>query len=477
MTYSNSLQAAVNAASVNLEDNSVYIPSGTYVLEKTVAVPSNVTLKGDGKDTILIGNPSVLTHYVMLQVTGSNVTIEDITLDGGGATNITPLSLGNGNKTYTNLTIQRIKLTRATHNGIRMSTGVFKSITIQECEFTNTNEGISFQPSNRGCENIVISNNSFTAVGSDSGGIAIQLFTDYNDINSRDDVFTNVQINGNIFSNFHPEALPIEPSGCKNISISNNILTGPGKRGISTARCRGMVISGNRITNQSIYAIELNGGNDISIIGNMVEGCTSFAQASNVLEYPVNDVLISSNVIRNNGYNTSGTSNSIYMRNGAKRWTITGNTFYNVKTAPVAAAAQVIRIGTDPSTAGAVVSNNVYYCDRADSVLTFVSVPYGSQHVIKGNQILINRPVTTAANSLACIYLGNVPDMVVQDNTIMVKSNTSTTFTGVGNPDPTTFSAVNVSITGNVVQGFKNGYAVLTRNTAPDKIISGNVIT
>jgi len=77
------IQAAVNAG------GAIYIPSGTYLVSDNIYTPSDKIIYGDGATSILkvsADNVVVLGNYGLEATALSNISICDLTIDGGGQT-------------------------------------------------------------------------------------------------------------------------------------------------------------------------------------------------------------------------------------------------------------------------------------------------------------------------------------------------------------------------------------------------------
>jgi len=79
------IQEAID--SLLAEGGEVYLPEGTYIITAPITLPSNITLCGAGKSTILrcADNTDINILYA---IDKTNITIKDLTLDGNKANNI-----------------------------------------------------------------------------------------------------------------------------------------------------------------------------------------------------------------------------------------------------------------------------------------------------------------------------------------------------------------------------------------------------
>lgn len=145
------IQRALDAAGAN-GGGVVYLPAGTYMVERTIKVPSNVTLAGAGPATILvasetIGHNSYPDNRVIRnadEATGnSGVVVRDLTIDGAlrgryHQTGIYGICLSNCD----NSRIEGVTVRRCSGEGILVSYGS-GNIVIQRCIAELNNHGIN----------------------------------------------------------------------------------------------------------------------------------------------------------------------------------------------------------------------------------------------------------------------------------------------------------------------------------------------
>ena len=463
------IQAAIDDAN-NAGGGVVRLPVGTYKVSAQLTLTSNVTLAGYGPESVIIGDPAVGAFYHMVRIVESDVRVQDLKISGGGHTDITPLTFGDGATGVSRVSLDRLTMTLATHNLIRGLGGVFNDIRIRNCHFVDSVRGVVFEPTTGGgSEGWLISGNTFRNIGSTlGGGVALQLFG----LAFTDDTFKRVNIIGNVFESLNAECAPIEPTGCTDIVIAGNTIGPVGKRGITTT-CKGMTISGNRITGQTIYAIELNGSSRVSITGNSIHQCDSFVLATNDPALGATDVVISGNTVTEAGYATGGVAQyQIYVRFLAQRWSIIGNRFYNVKGDGTNA---VIRLGASDATNDCLVANNSYLAAASDACVQFVNINSGTRHRVAGNDVTITRAVNAAAGDAqaAIRYSSAATNIAIEDNHLrMTGSLTAATYEGISNAGSGAFSATGWGIRNNFVDGFNRG--IVCQNTHVDAVVIRN---
>ena len=143
----------------------LYIPSGTYVLGSTVYVPQGVTLRGDPNGgTVLIAQKGTPRGRTIVYVTNAqNVSIENICISGNSSVNyenmdategIHLLDLWNSN----NVTIKNCKFIDNVNCAIR-DIGT-SNVTVDHCTFTNVDCGFITLGSTD-VNNLTITNNTF----------------------------------------------------------------------------------------------------------------------------------------------------------------------------------------------------------------------------------------------------------------------------------------------------------------------------
>jgi hypothetical protein len=370
----------------------VYIPPGTLSLTTRATVGAGVTLRGAGMGATTITNSGL---EGVLYLTGeSDTTIRDLHLE---ATGPAPDTFGIISYYPTGVqerfTVTGCRITGATNNAVRVVTAVsefvFTENIIENCPtggFTHYAPTVASGVFSTG---IVISRNKFRNVG----GGNIQIYSE----NSTTATVFGVVISDNDLREFSQTGLygpiPMEPNGGINgITIANNVIDGEANSGISTADCINMTITGNVIRKQHNYAIELNGGKQISIVGNVAEDCEALTQQSQSPtdggKIRLSDVVIADNVCIGTGL-TSYLSGEFIRLTSAQRVRISGNLFTDWQHINSA-----IRIGfgsSDSVAEDVVVEGNTFVVSDANTAITAINISSALRTNVVGNTFRINR--------------------------------------------------------------------------------------
>jgi len=189
---STQIQAALDQ--LRTSGGAVYVPAGTYTINKKVQLYSNVTLFGDGIDqTIFDAGIEIDEGEAVVgndtDEGQSNVTIRDITIKGHQLGSAEGIKLRNLDRGFVvNVKVERTNtgLLLGFHNGI----GV-KNVRIANCQVNNTVDHGIFMTLG---ENNVIDHCNINAGGTDSLGIGLEIAVDGKIANNK--VISNTVSNG-----------------------------------------------------------------------------------------------------------------------------------------------------------------------------------------------------------------------------------------------------------------------------------------
>lgn len=130
-----SASASTNTASINAAivaanaagGGIVYIPPGTYQLadaggNTAISLLSNVTIRGAGRNASILYLANTADAHVINMSSVSNVSIEDLTIDGNRTTQTLQVH-GIRSGGHTNLTIHNVEIKNAAHYGIGLQAG------------------------------------------------------------------------------------------------------------------------------------------------------------------------------------------------------------------------------------------------------------------------------------------------------------------------------------------------------------------
>lgn len=453
------IQSAVTAAST-AGGGVVFVPGKTFLVGSMIDLKTNVTLMGVGPASVIKGKTGAAgSPFRMLSITGNNTTIRDITVDGGGHTNVLCVGIG-GNSTTNTInftTFDRMYSTRGTYACVlSYATNKLNDFYMENCVIYDTPYAVYITPPPGG------GSTCFRMIGNTFRGMTTPILDDVVVFNGAgtQDTFRKVVIANNIFKDFDQlYGITLDVTGCEGLTVTGNVMGPTGSRGVSTGWNNVYTISGNSIEGQDVYAIELNGSQWGTITGNAVRNCKSFVQPSNPT-IPVVDVTITGNTIVGTGYGATGTGNGILLHNNCARWLIANNTFTNSKSA---GNDGVIKVGEGAGSGAShiTISDNTYYAIASDSDVNFVTVRYASYTRISGNTVNILRNVDAAFNDYAAIYVApnSGVDHVDIDNNIIRKTGggTATSYHGIDDGGASSYSAPTWSIRRNYITGFNKG--------------------
>ncbi len=462
------IQNALTAAGT-ADGGIVYLPPGTYIVNKYLTIPSNVTLLGAGMGVTIIksGGSALRTSggtapdgggYSILQATGGsrqNITVQDLTVDGNESADRTALA-ASGVRLNSYLVDMRsvtgLRLIRvATRNTWTYNIAVLDSTTVlvTQCDVQSPNvtgsynqlDGIHIWGSVRAR---IIGNNVDNGVGGDADdGLACHVFG--GGVSSSDVVFANNTVRGGP----HGHCLQIagdQTATITGVTVVGNTFWGA-VRGLTLqwfsasagAAIRSVAIDGNTfrgLTSDSAIEIIANGGgrwDDISITGNVINGYGSAGNnyAPGISVAGANSsrgVTISGNTLRG-GY---GLGIELLEGSPVRDFTITGNTI-DMSAASVAP----VGIALGSSLDGVVSGNILTGRGTTDGQGIYMSSTTGAtatNQTLSGNRVRgfnIGVQITNSA--------GNYPT-----NTLFVNNNTQ------GNSTATSFSAASVTSANNL---------------------------
>ncbi len=305
-----------------LAGQTIYIPSGTYIISGKVFIPSNTTILGDGRSSVIMASAGKPVGSDLLKISNaSNITLSNITLSGNIIYNtredghsakdgIHLLDVWNSNS----LTVQNCNFIDNVYACIRII-GNCSDISVDNSNFENVDCGVITLGSGN-VDSLSVSNSYFDGhqnsecVSLYSTGLHTNIIVKDNvmknkiygiAINFAKATVNNAKVLNNkisdcavgIFLNHVSNAEVIENSiinttaltnggtgisatSCSNIYISNNIVTYTRQQGLYIKDCVSSNISKNTITdcgyqNNNYHCVDIHGTcSDLQIIGNTV---------------------------------------------------------------------------------------------------------------------------------------------------------------------------------------------------------------
>jgi parallel beta-helix repeat protein len=276
-----SIQSAIDAASLAGGGTVLFPYMSTEYMISGLTVPANVRLWGFGSKLKLIDG----SNADMIRVTGDNVLIEGLELDGNKLNQTTATVRGiAGNSLSDNVTIQNCVIRNTKYDGIYASdSSVNWKIVFNKC-YSNGRFGIGLGSST----NYVLVSGNYVESSISSGinlvgnGVGVTISNNHTKDTGEDGFAgynfqnTDLLVTGNTFIN--PGNNGTHVGGTRGVVVSNNVFVTPAQYGIyfsnnDASILSAMVCNGNYIKNpasiHSIYLSNVNGG---TIGGNTCDG-------------------------------------------------------------------------------------------------------------------------------------------------------------------------------------------------------------
>lgn len=313
----------------------VYIPHGVFkITDNSLSVANGTTVTGPGTIHFALAND----HGFNLN--GSNITIEDITIQGPRSTDAFSSNeygiycVGTNTSTRkTNIIIRNVEITKFGMSGIRFQ--FVNDFEITGCNIYNCGyDGIV----NMSCDNGTISGNRIKSIGPGTAGNAYGIAISHGGGSaSVDPVCKNIVIDGNQVHDVFWEC--IDTHGGQNLIISNNVVTG---------ECVGAAIAlPSADETRVIRNITVTGNTVDSLNDDLDDGgdCLAMSVAGGGAGYDALGIVISNNTFRCYGpiqmFHAKGilVSNNVFYRSsphaivlstGTKQAVIRGNVCIDV---------------------------------------------------------------------------------------------------------------------------------------------------
>lgn len=285
------------------KDGVAIIPSGVYILEDTVTVRSDITVKGEGETVLMAGeNFNGKDSPLMNTKNACNLTIENIVFDGRRADEhkggLLALSLGK------NITVRCCVFKNSIR--IALSIGAEKDIFIEKCTFENNGYDMpskisspalwtdrigEMHPQNINVIECTFRNNNWSGCYfmPNGGKIARCRFIDngessiFTSSHGRNIIYEDNYIVGAKMSNISASGIEI---GASDVIVRGNFIKNCGDAGISLTNLKNVLIEDNLILNNS----RETGKTEIYFysLGDFFEG-----------EYTPDNIVIENNIVAN----------------------------------------------------------------------------------------------------------------------------------------------------------------------------------
>jgi len=248
-----------SVSSVMKKGGTIFISNGTYTFSAAVTLTYNITLRGEGRGTILKLGTNANSDVLAANGGACSFTIQDLDINGNKGNNPTgqngiSVDQCDGFKIY-NVQSYNNKL-----KGIAVSRSSNSTVTNNIAE-NNTSDGMVFSSSH----DFIISSNIAQNNGAYGIGLITSISTDANPYNM---IVSNNIIRGNT-------GYGVELKGVLNSKISDNIIYGNGQNGIDIGQASAgfygskIIVSNNIVKNNVGNGIRIQSSNYTQVTGNM----------------------------------------------------------------------------------------------------------------------------------------------------------------------------------------------------------------
>jgi parallel beta-helix repeat protein len=300
-----SAQTTINSAITSLPSGGgvIYLAEGTYTVDGSISLPSNVKLMGAGSGTVIkFKNTLGAGTFQMIvnsDTTNGNdhITVSDLKLDGNKANNATGTDRGivftkvGGGATAVGATITRVWAENFNDSGIQLAGASAYSVISENTVTGNTGPGILINTSTK----ISVTGNVATSNG---GNGAIWIFTS-----------TNVNVSGNTSNNNTNHGIYISTNSSNN-TISGNTSNSNGGNGIGMAfTVTNNNVTGNNTASNANTGINLDTASGNTVIGNTVASAGNFGIS--MANTSSNNVISDNNITASSTHGINIASSSI----------------------------------------------------------------------------------------------------------------------------------------------------------------------
>ena len=276
VTYGTDDTAAINTAIAAASGGTVFFPAGIYMVGAALAVGVATRLLGASQNGSVIKLAVAATQ--LLNVTSSNVTIENLTFDGmfnvSGQVATFAVSLST-------ITVKSTTFTSSHNYGVYFNST--SNLLVDGCSFTKAGVTELFYGINAACSNVNIVNNYCDNQGITASGITVGIWVDW----FASGPLTNLNISDNIV--FYPGRGATETDGivvsvgtagnADTIVVGNNVIQCVGAStsgfGIEIAACTNCSVIDNTISCVGGTGIVLESAATGTCSGNSIKSTTS----------------------------------------------------------------------------------------------------------------------------------------------------------------------------------------------------------
>lgn len=507
-----SAQTTINAAisALPATGGTVYLREGTYTIDGSISLPSNVTLAGSGSSSTIIKIKNSIATNVNAIVNSdavngnTNITIRDLALDGNVANRVSGNQLGMylekvGSSSKGGALITNLELRNFRNEAIYAHTS--SNLTIESNTFNNDGFGVGFDGTTsshvaqnsinntsstnaiyilNSSNNNTFANNTINTVSGGTGtGFTVGGSSSNNTISgntvlstSGSGIFVNITANYNTVS-----GNTIKSTGANGILISGSYNTVTGntsqsnaQRGIQLVGADSNVVSSNTFIGNTEAGIYLSSANNTVITGNRVHDNGGSGAFDGIF------LVTSDNnqVTTNNITDTAGTGYAINISNSAS-----DNTYLADNTYSGTGATAINNAGTGTVYGGQLAGTN-YILQPAGNVgigqatasykldvAGDVNISSGSAYRINGVAICTSGGCTAASGSSNYIQNGTSPQT----------ADFNITGTGTVGSLSVTGAATAASFNGLTLTANADGFSIAGGTTSRTLTVTGSDVT
>ena len=277
VTYGTDDTAAINTAIAAAARGTVFFPAGIYMINASgVAVSTAVKLFGASQTGTILKLAASATQ--LLNVTASNVSIENITFDGmfNVTGNVATFALG-----LSTISVRSSTFTNSINYGVYFNST--SNLLVDGCSFTKAGVTELFYGINAACSNVNIVNNYCDNQGITASGITVGIWVDWFSVG----ILNNLNISNNIV--IYPGRGSTESDGivvsvgaagnADTLVVSNNVIKCVGAStsgfGIEIAACTNCSVTDNSILCVGGTGIVLENAATGTCSGNSIKSTTS----------------------------------------------------------------------------------------------------------------------------------------------------------------------------------------------------------
>jgi polygalacturonase len=354
------IQSAITVCDM-IGDSDVYFPPGDYVVERagsayySLSVPSGITLRGDSRAAVTLRQAAGIAASVrLLYITGDDVVIRDLTLDGNKANqSVSEHRHGIFADGTSRLLVERVTSQNFTGDGFYLYTGAQRSTFNDVLTLNNDRNGITMGSQ---VDGVILSNSRFL------GSAAQQVDSEPGGTSTVNDVtITGCVLDGTGNSNDYVLTVsgPSSTARSRGWNVVGNTLNGP----VFIVWAQDVVVASNHGVNPATKpaVTAYRTAQNIVVSGNVFHNTQTTVDSVPGIDvlgtgtgHMPERVVVADNVVRMDHPAAFGV-----RAHGAMSVSITGNTLRGVGTASTFGAGVYLRTtNTAVAFRGAVVSDN-----------------------------------------------------------------------------------------------------------------------